>query len=370
MDFVDSYINKLPTIPFIEKNNLVHFIFRGDAEFITIPSDANDWSVSDFFMKRIEGTNFWYFSHRFEPDARIDYKFFINGMYWILDPMNPCRIEGGYGENSELRMPKYISPPEIEYYDNIPHGTICEIDFKSEIFKNSRIISIYLPHNYDRSREFYPVAVFHDGREFLSLGRAKNMLDSLIARKRIAPIIGIFVPPVERNAEYAGADMNPFYSLIVEELLPYIDKNYRTKREPPDRASIGVSSGGNASLWLGLHYPETFGNIAALSSNIVSVVMSGYENSPRLNLKFYLDIGTYDIEQLVPLVHNFTTLICAKGYTYMYKRYNEGHSWGNWRAHTGRALEYFFPGATKIGRKKQRTHFKVEQYFIKYLTGK
>ena len=338
--FVDRYLNSLPTVPYIEKESLVHFIFHGDAENITIPSDANDWSLSEFSMKRIEGTNFWYFSHRFESDARLDYKFVINGVHWILDPLNPRRIEGGYGENSELRMPKYVSPPEIEFHPDIPHGSITEMSFNSEILGNSRMIAVYTPHQYNRANESYPVALFHDGLEFLSLGRANNILDYLIARKRITPLIAVFVPPVDRNAEYAGAQMNSFYSFIVDELLPYIDRIYRTKKQPPDRASIGASSGGNASLWLGLHYPETFGNIAALSSNIVSGVTSGYENSPRLNIKFYLNIGTYDMEQLIPLVHNFVTLICTKGYPYVYRKYNEGHSWGNWRAHVGRALEY------------------------------
>jgi enterochelin esterase family protein len=367
---VDKYLSEIPSIPFVEKDNLVHFIFRGDAESISIPSDANDWSISDFYMKRIDGTNFWYFSRRFEPDARIDYKFVINGVHWMLDPLNPRRIEGGYGENSELRMPKYVSPPEIEYDDCIHHGSISEIDFKSEVFGNSRKVLVYTPYDYNRSDEFYPVVIFHDGLEFLSLGRVKNILDYLIARGKIVPLVGVFVPPIDRNAEYAGAQMNSFYTMIVEELLPYIDKNYRTKKQPQDRASIGASSGGNASLWLGLQYPETFGNIAALSSNVVSTVMGGYENSPRLNIKFYLDIGTYDMEQLIPLVHNFVALICAKGYNYMYKKYNEGHSWGNWRAHLGKVLEFFFPGANRSGSKKLRHHLKVERNIIKYLTGK
>jgi len=369
--FVDRYLNSLPTVPYIEKESLVHFIFRGDAENITIPSDANDWSLSEFSMKRVEGTNFWYFSHRFESDARLDYKFVINGVHWILDPLNPRRIEGGYGENSELRMPKYVSPPEIEFHPDIPHGSITEMNLNSEILGNSRMIAVYTPHQYNRANESYPLALFHDGLEFLSLGRANNILDYLIARKRITPLIAVFVPPVDRNAEYAGAQMNSFYSFIVDELLPYIDRIYRTKKQPPDRASIGASSGGNASLWLGLHYPETFGNIAALSSNIVSGVTTGYENSPRLNIKFYLNIGTYDMEQLIPLVHNFVTLICTKGYPYVYRKYNEGHSWGNWRAHVGRALEYYFPGKINIDRSWRRfcRKVKTEESQLKLLSS-
>ena len=359
--FVDHYLTTIQSFPFIEKESLVHFIFRGDAESISIPCDANDWNPSEFYMKRIEGTNFWHFSHRFEPDARIDYKFLINGSYWILDPLNPRRVEGGYDDNSELRMPKYVSPPEIEYHPEIPHGTVTEMEFYSETLNNSRIISIYTPYNYHRSNEYFPLILFHDGKEFMTKGRAINILDYLIARRRIMPLIAVFVPPLDRNAEYAGARMNSFHTFIIDELIPYIDQNFRTRRGTADRATIGASSGGNISLLLGLHYPETFGNIAALSSNIVSAVSHGYENSPRLSIKFYIDIGTYDIEQLIPLVHNFVTLICTKGYCYTYRKYNEGHSWGNWRAHVGRAIEYFFPGPIKYSAKKQQQILKVEQ---------
>lgn len=357
---VDRFMRSLSCVPWIEKDTLVHFLFRGDAESVTIPCDANEWNPSDFRMKRVEGTNLWYYTQRFEPDARLDYKLVINGSHWILDPLNPHQIEGGFGPNSELRMPKYAPPPEIEYHPAIPHGAVSESTIWSQNLENSRTIHIYTPPNYHQSTENYPVVLFHDGQDYLSLGRSTNILDYLIARRRMAPVIALFVPPVDRNAEYAGAQMNAFYAFIVDELLPFVDRSYRIKRTPADRATIGASNSGNMSLWLGLHYPETFGNIAAQSSNIVSLVSSGYENSPRLAIKFYLDIGTYDIAQLLPLVKNFADLIGSKGYSYVYRRYHEGHSWGNWRAHVGRALEFFFPPrvAGFSSRRRNRGHYR------------
>jgi enterochelin esterase-like enzyme len=352
---VDSFMSKLPAVPYIEKDGLIHFLYRGDATSVTIPCDANEWNSSEYPMKPVSGTNFWYYTRRFEADARLDYKFLLDGSNWILDPLNPHQIEGGFGPNSELRMPNCPSPREVEYHPEIPHGTITDTTFRSEFLGNSRTICIYTPPRYQAMAESYPVVLFHDGLDFLSMGCANRILDYLIARKRMAPVIAIFIPPVNRDEEYSGVQMNSFYEFIVEELLPFVDRCYRTRRSPADRATIGVSNSGNISLWLGWHYPETFGNIAAQSSNIVSSVFNGYANTPRLALRFYLDVGTYDLAHVFPLVKDFADLIRAKGYAHLYRTYHEGHSWGNWRAHVGRALEFFFPPGGP-GIRNQRGH--------------
>jgi enterochelin esterase-like enzyme len=62
-----------------------------------------------------------------------------------------------------------------------------------------------------------------------------------------------------------------------------------------------------------------------------------------LDVKLYLDLGTYDIPMLIPLVRDFIPILQAGGYTYRYQEYHEGHSWGSWRTHIDDALEMFFP---------------------------
>ncbi len=340
---VDGFLNALPAGPCFEGDTVVHFLFRGDAETVSIPCDANEWSPSGFPMKRVEGTNLWYHSHTFESDARLDYKFLLNRSSWILDPMNPRRIEGGYGTNSELRMPGYVAPPELDCRADLPHGNICESYVRSEVLGNTRKVCVYTPAEYPRTNERYPVVLFHDGLEFLALGSLNHALDYLIARRRMAPVIGVFIPPVDRTAEYAGHLMGSYHTFITEEVLPFVDQRFRTRTTYADRATVGVSNGGNIALWLGLTYPEKFGKISAHSSNIVAAVLNGYDDSPRLNLKFYLDIGTYDIAQLVPRLKSFVSLVRSKGYPCVFRKYHEGHSWGNWRAHVSKALKYFFP---------------------------
>jgi enterochelin esterase-like enzyme len=339
---VDSFMATVTKFPIVEQDTIAHFIYRGSPNSVTVPGDANNWTISSFPMTRVSGTDFWYCSRTFESDARLDYKFVINGSNWILDPRNPNQVVGGLGANSELKMPKYPDAPEIRYYPDIPHGSIWDTIFSSAALGNSRRIRVYTPPNYETSTDSFGVILFHDGLEYISLAQANNVIDYLISKGLISPIIAVFVPPVNRTPEYAGDQMNQFSAFIVNEMMPFVDQRFRTKRDPTSRAVLGASYGGNISLWLGYNYPEVFGNVAAQSSYIMPSISSGFQNSQRLKMKLYLDLGTYDVPELIPLVRNFIPVLQSKGYLYLYHEYHEGHSWGNWRAHIDDALLFFF----------------------------
>ncbi|MBI5215137.1 MAG: T9SS type A sorting domain-containing protein [Ignavibacteriae bacterium] len=341
---VDSFMTAHPQLPFYENDTTVHFIYRGSVNRIKIPGDMNGWDTSSYSMLKLSTTDLWYLTKKFESDARLDYKFFANGSTWLADSRNPNRAPGGYG-NSELRMPQYVSPPEIQYYSDIAHGTLRDTTFHSTILNNSRTVRVYLPPNYESSSDSFPIILFHDGLEYVSFAYANRVIDYLLAQNRIQPIIAVFVPPVNRTPEYAGNQTTQFSSFIINELMPYIDSRYRTRKSPASRAVMGASYGGNISLYLAFNYPNVFGNTAPQSSYIGSSLSSGFQNSATLDLKLYLDIGTYDIDILVPMVRNFIPILQSKGYEYQYNEYHEGHSWGNWRAHIDDALEFFFPGS-------------------------
>jgi enterochelin esterase family protein len=334
-----------PVFPLIEDDTVCHILYRGSASSISVPGDMNGWTPGTDAMQRLSTTTLWYRTAIYPADARLDYKFILNGSTWILDPRNPFQVSGGYGPNSELRMPAFVPPPEIVYNPSIPHGSFRDTTFYSAALNNARTVRIYTPPSYASSADSFPVILFHDGLEYTTLASAGTVFDNLIAQGRIQPLIGVFIPPVNRTAEYAGAQMTPFTDFLVNTVMPVIDARYRTRRDPASRAVMGASNGGNISLWMAYTHPEAFGNVGAQSSNVVSAISSGFQSSPRLNLRFSLDLGTYDIAQLIPLVRNLVQLLDSKGYEYRYNEYHEGHSWGNWRAHIDNALEMFFPGA-------------------------
>jgi len=356
----DSFMNAGHSFPYTENDTLVHFVYNASAQSVAMAGDATGWNP-DKDLTHIAGCNFWYYTTTYKSDARLDYKFVINGSSWILDPKNPNTCAGGYGANSELRMPVYVVPPEISFYNNIPHGLVSDTVFQSALLGNSRHVRIYLPPNYSSGNASYPVVLFHDGLEYLSLCNAGNILDYLIEHHVIVPVIGIFVPPVDREAEYAGSKIDNFTNFIIQELMPAIDIKYRTSTEPSKRAMVGASNGGNIALYIGMKHPEKFGKIAAQSSNVQSNIASEFSTGPKLNLEFYLDIGTYDIEVLIPMVHGLRDILQSKGYTHQFREWHEGHSWGNWKGHLRLLLEQFFPFSSNLNFQPERPGFKLEQ---------
>jgi enterochelin esterase family protein len=130
--------------------------------------------------------------------------------------------------------------------------------------------------------------------------------------------------------------------------MGWVDSKYRTLSDPQFRAMAGASDGGNISLWIGMNHPEAFGKIAAYSSNVISQISSTFQNGPLLDLDIYLDIGTYDLSVLIPLVHDFRFILETKGYNYLFYEWHEGHSWGSWRAHIDNSLQFFFPHTNSV----------------------
>ncbi len=343
-EVVDSFLVTNQTYPLTE-DTLAHFIYSGTGNNLAVPGDFSGWDPTEAPMINITGTNFWYGTFIFENDARLDYKFVKNGSTWLLDPRNPYTAPGGYGDNSELRMPQYIPPPEIGYYPNIPHGSVEDTSFYSTNLSNTRTIKVYLPPGYDQSTDSYPLVLVHDGLEYISFAKMDNAMDYLISEEKIIPTIAVFVPPVDRTPEYVDAKQDAFTSFIIDEVMPWINSKYRIINEPNANAVIGSSYGGNISLWIGMNHPDVFGHVGAFSPYIEDEILMTFNNSPMLDLRIYMNHGSYDhLGAIHQSVNAFLPILEDKEYDYEYGEYPEGHSYGFWRAHVDDALEFFFPG--------------------------
>ncbi|OGP66165.1 MAG: hypothetical protein A2169_14020, partial [Deltaproteobacteria bacterium RBG_13_47_9] len=227
----------------------------------------------------------------------------------------------------------------------ILHGALYDTTIYSNVLGNSRTIRVYTPPMYNPDGpDSFEVAVFHDGLDWINFSHANNALDYLIFNSHIRPLIAIFVPPVNRDAEYIGDQQDPFAEFLTTELLPYIDAKYKTQKRPESRANIGISNGGNIALWILHKYPQEFGNAASFSGNIQSTTSSAFENGSLQSPRLYIDAGTYDLSGFLVLTRNFRQILQAKSYAHSYNEWHEGHSWGSWGAHLDNALEFFFPG--------------------------
>lgn len=344
---VDSFMTYARTlgIPFIE-DSTANFIYLGTPNSVSVPGDFNGWNMNAWPMTHLSQTNFWYRSENFELDARLDYKFFLNGSSWILDPENPNICPGGLGANSELSMPFYIQPWEINYNPNISHGTvISKVLFSTTVGTNYQL-NIYLPPGYDSlSSTTYPTVYFQDGSEYISLGRAVNVIDNLLDSSKIQPVIAVFVKPNNRNEEYAFSLRNQYRLFFVNELVPYIDANYNTKVDPKERLVLGDSYGGNISALISYNHPEVFGLCGLHSGALQPNSYEAYNlivNGPVKDIKWSSIWGTYE-GSLTQNMRDLKDFLINANYEIDWLERPEGHSWGLWRATIDKMLEYFFP---------------------------
>ena len=345
---VDSFMTYARTqgIPFIE-DSTANFLYQGNQSVVTIPGDFNGWSTTAWQMIHLSQTDFWYRSEIFELDARLDYKFILDGSNWILDPENPNICTGGYGPNSELSMPLYIQPWEINYNPNIMHGSIIQKTIFSTNLNANYQLNIYLPPDYDSlASTTYPTVYFQDGGEYVSLASAVNVIDNLLDSSKIEPVIAVFVTPNNRNEEYAGALRNQYRLFFVNELVPYIDANYLSKNDPKERLVLGPSYGANISALISYNHPEVFGLCGLHSGAFQSNNYEAYNliiNGPVKDIKWSSIWGSYE-GNITQTMRSLRDFLLSSSYEIDWLERPEGHSWGLWRATIDKMLEYFFPG--------------------------
>jgi enterochelin esterase family protein len=346
--------------PLIE-DGLVTFIYKGKvAVRATVPSDLNRWDNKAHEMTRLGDTDLYYLTLKLPRDARIDYKFYVDGM-WMMDPLNDKTVSGGFGPNSAFGMPAYVPPPEIEFIDSLAHGTLEVHEFESQIIAGTRKVQVYLPHDYralmtqeaavvdgggeertePRFASTYPAIFVQDGGEYITLGSMVNVLDYVIAHNLVPPVVAVFIDPLDRNYEYF---LNKDYErMVVDEILPFVRGKYDISVEPEHNAIMGASLGGAISVMISLDHPDVFGKCGSHSGafeiNDMELVKRVAAEPPKA-VDFYVDCGT--IGDLIEGNRLMRDALEEKGYSLLYREFNEGHSWGNWRAHIDDMLVFFW----------------------------
>lgn len=360
--FVEEHRGDFPLI----EGYLVTFVYKGRVALrATIPSDLNRWDTKAHEMERLGESDLYYLTLRLPLDARIDYKFYVDGM-WMMDPLNDKTVSGGFGPNSAFGMPDYEPPAEIEYIDSLPHGTLETHQFESEIIAGARKVQIYLPSDYkalmvqevavidgggeERTEPSfagtYPVIFVQDGGEYITLGSMVNVLDYAIAHELVPPVVAVFIDPLDRNYEYF---LNKDYErIVVDEVLPLVREKYDISAEPGKNAIMGASLGGAISVMIALDRPDIFGKCGSHSGAFEindGELMERVVSEPERPVDFYLDCGTFG--DLVDSNRLMNKALEEKGYRVMYREYSQGHSWGNWRDHIDDMLVFFWGKGAK-----------------------
>ncbi len=338
---IEKYLRPMD-IPVVEGTSAWFVYIDAAASNVSVAGDFNSWKAGADMMEEVPGTDLFYLHREFETNARLDYKFVINGSRWILDPLNPDQVTGGFGPNSELAMPGYVQPAEIIYDPDIPHGEVIEERFISKILGNERGIYFYLPPGYESEETmFYPVLFVHDGGEYIKLASMVNVADNLIAAGEIDPLVMVFIDPVDRSGEYKSGE--GFMRMIVEEIVPLVDDRFSLDSRPAARGMMGASLGGLISVHMTWDNPGLFGFCASQSGAFMADytdAVKRVEAGPPREISFYLDWGAYE-PAIAFSNEEMREAILRGGHELKCMVYPEGHSWGSWRAHLDDILKAF-----------------------------
>jgi enterochelin esterase family protein len=250
-----------------------------------------------------------------------------------------------------------IPAPDDEFYSlkDVPHGLVSEKNYFSKITGSFRRCFVYTPADYSANKDTrYPVLYlqhgsFEDETGWPAQGKANLIIDNLIADKKAVPMIIVMDNGYAYKPKSAGDNSrnqaSVFEEVMINELIPMIDKDFRTIADREHRAIAGLSMGANQTMRIIMNNTDKFAYYGGFSgtSNYPSTAevdpvnfLGGKFNDGKLvnrQLKvLWLGLGTKESEPFPGSVGAFRKMLEKQGikYTY-YESQGTAHEWLTWR---------------------------------------
>ncbi|RVU24096.1 glycosyl hydrolase [Sandaracinomonas limnophila] len=278
-----------------------------------------------------------------------------------LDPSNlKVARDGTFRTESLLYVPGAES--DLYWAKTGPKGAVHQIWYDSKTLNLTRRMQVYTPPGYDASKDSYPVLyLLHGGggdeEAWPTLGVAPNILDNLINSGKAKPMIVVMTNgnPTQAAAVVVTpplpkADPNPmgmasmmFEKSLVADVIPYIESNFRVKKNKENRALTGLSMGGLQTMNTSFDNPNLF--------NYIGVMSMGFTDMSRFGIKVDLSKRDQQIEDLKKAKPSMYWIACGKEdflyesvvtmrkeldkhtFKYTYRESPGGHTWTNWRVY-------------------------------------
>ncbi|MBQ8838631.1 MAG: esterase, partial [Bacteroidales bacterium] len=232
------------------------------------------------------------------------YCFEVDGIA-VMDPQNPDWFPNEGFKNSMVDVRG--SQPMDHAVKSVPHGKVDYVNYYSETLGLHGNAIVYTPPTYDKNLDqkypvFYLISGTTDTEEvYFKVGKMNLILDNLIAEGKAKEMI--IVLPYGNPSKYYPAGTNTFamgdlFSKdLLNDLMPYVEANYRTINDRENRAIGGFSRGGNQGLAFGLTNLDKFSYLCSYSSFTSMNLPDVYDNAKKTNKKinlFWLGVGTDD----------------------------------------------------------------------------
>ena len=160
---------------------------------------------------------------------------------------------------------------------NVPHGQVVQVLFPSASTNSTKRAFVYLPPQYDGKKKFPVLYLQHgwgeDETAWHNQGHANLIMDNMIAEGKCKPFIIVMTYGMTNDVKFGGLggfNFKDFETVLVDELVPYIDANFKTIAKKDSRAMAGLSMGGMETRAITLARPEVFGYYGLLSGGTYS----------------------------------------------------------------------------------------------------
>ncbi len=287
------------------------------------------------------------------------YCFVVDGIS-VMDPENPQYFPNEGFKNSLLEIPGGGKLAH-DIKKDVAHGRMEYVHYYSKSLGATNNAIVYLPPNYMMDREkkypvFYLISGTTDTEEvYYKVGRVNYILDNLLAEKKAKEMIVVLPygnPSKLKIAKPEGNGMpqtrfggDVFSKDLIEDLMPYIENNYRTLNNRDNRAIGGFSRGGNQALFNGLSNLDKFSYLCSYSSFTSTDIPEVYDNAAETNKKihlFWLGVGTDDF--LFGNARDYMAFLDQKGIRSVKEFTTDkfGHTWMNAKYFLAQTLPLLF----------------------------
>ncbi len=291
-----------------------------------------------------------------KPDM-YPYSFIVDGIS-VADPKNSAIFPNEGFQNSVVEITG--TTPLVHTLQNVPHGTLSYRFYTSPEL-GQRPVVVYTPPGYETdTKATYPVLYLLHGttdveETWTKVGRANIILDNLIAQGKAKPMVivmpyGRAYPVINKSSGSLRNwdNLQAFKKDFLGNLFPFIEKNYRVKKDKDSRAIAGFSGGGGETLYLGLNNPDLFSWICGFAPgmlkdefdrNNATAFANPALTNQRLKL-FWIGVGKED--GLYPVINDYLKVLDEKKIKHETLISEGGHTWMNCKLYLNTIAQKLF----------------------------
>ncbi len=291
-----------------------------------------------------------------KPDM-YPYSFNVDGIS-VADPKNSALFPNEGFQASVVEITG--STPLVHTLQNVPHGTLAYRIYQSPEL-GQRPVVVYTPPGYETdAKTTYPVLYLLHGttdteETWSKVGRTNLILDNLIAQGKAKPMVvvmpyGRAYPAISKSSGSLRNwdNLQEIKKDFLGSLFPFVEKNYRVKKDKNSRAIAGFSGGGGTSLFIGLNNPDLFSWVCGFAPGMLkdefdrnNAVAFANPSLTNKNLKlFWIGVGKDD--GLHPVINDYLTVLDEKKIKHETLISDGGHTWMNYKLYLATIAQKLF----------------------------